>query len=284
MIKNPQYMSELEKRLIRGRATHVEMFLLQHKYGKPPDKVEVSGPEEEPVQVQLESGDLQLRLDGDINGTPVALDGTAGSFANLIALGRVHYNLRGTMGEISIKSSAQIDSLAEPRKPVGRFEVSGPNAKYLTDVFGIAPVTRGPLNLVATVEPVGDKLNLKIQGEFGEFEIDVVGSFSDLQDLDEVNINFSAAGPNAATFGELPGLDYIPADPYSIRGTVNRKGDAIAVESVAIEIGETEFDFSATIAEFPEIDGVVVSLKLDGIAFAAHCSAQKAPMQPPSAN
>ncbi len=218
-------------------------------------------------QVQLESGDLQLELDGDINGTPVALDGTAGSFANLIDAGQVHYDLRGAIGEISINSNAQIDNLAEPRKPVGQLEVSGPNAKYLTDVLGIAPVTRGPLNLVATIEPIGDKMNLLIQGNFGEFEIDVVGSFSDLQELDEVNIDFRTEGPNAATFGELTGLDNIPADPYSIRGTVSRKGDAIAVESVAIEIGQTEFDLSATIAEFPEIDGAVVSLELDGPEF-----------------
>ena len=37
-------------------------------------------------QVQLESGDLQLGLTGDINGTPVTLDGTAGTFANLLAV------------------------------------------------------------------------------------------------------------------------------------------------------------------------------------------------------
>jgi uncharacterized protein involved in outer membrane biogenesis len=218
-------------------------------------------------QVQLESGDLQFGLDGDINGTPVTLDGTAGSFADLIAAGPVHYDLRAVIGEIIINSNAQIDNLAEPGKPVGHLEISGPNAEYLTDVFGIAPVTRGPLNLVAKMEPVADNTSLTIQGEFGEFEIDVAGTFSDLQDLDEVDIDFSAAGPNAATFGELTGLDNIPADPYSIRGTVRRKGSSIVAENVAIEIGEMEFDLSANIAEFPGIDGSVVSLTLIGPDF-----------------
>ena len=218
-------------------------------------------------QAELPSGDLQLELDGNINGTLVTLNGMAGSFANLIAAGEVHYDLRAVIGEISINSNAQIDNLAEPRKPVGRFEVSGPNAEYLTDIFGIAPVTRGPLNLFATIEPVADKMNLTIQGAFGEFEIDVIGSFSDLQNLDAIDIDFSAGGPNAATFGELSGLEHIPEDPYSIRGRIRGKGDAITVENVAIEIGETEFDLNATIAEFPGIDGAVVSLAFKGPDF-----------------
>ena len=218
-------------------------------------------------QFELESGDLQLGLDGDINGTPVALDGTAGSFANLIAAGEVHYELHGAIGEISINSNARIDSLAEPRMPVGQLAISGPDAKYLTDILGIAPITQGPLNLVATIEPVAEKMNLKIQGEYGQFEIDVVGSFSDLQNFDDVNIEFGAAGPDAATLGQLTGIDGIPADPYSIRGTVRGEGETAIAGTVAIEIGETEFDVRATVAEFSDIDGAVVSLQINGLEF-----------------
>ena len=218
-------------------------------------------------QVELESGDLQLDLDGDINGTQVTLGGTAGSFANLIAAGEVHYELHGAIGDISIDSNAQIDNLAEPRKPVGQLTISGPDAKYLTDVLGIAPITQGPLNLHATIEPVAEKMNLEIQGDFGEFEIDVVGSFSDLQSVDDVNIEFGAAGPDAATFGRLTGIDGIPADPYSIRGTLRGEGETAIAGTLAIGIGETEFDVKATIAEISSIDGAVVSLQINGPQF-----------------
>ncbi len=218
-------------------------------------------------QVQLDSGDLQLDLDGDLNGVPVTLDGTAGTFANLLDAGQVHYELRGAIGEISINSNAQIDSLTEPRKPVGQLEISGPDAKYVTDILGIEPVTRGPLDLLATMKSTTDKMNLGIQGEFGEFEIDVVGSFADLQDLEELDIEFSAGGPNAASLGKLAGRNDIPADPYAIAGMITRKGDAIVAENVAIEIGETAFKLNATIAEFPGLDGSVVSLTIDGPDF-----------------
>ena len=218
-------------------------------------------------QVQLDSGDLQLEVDGDINGTPITLDGTAGTFANLIDAGAVHYDLRGSVGEISLNSKAQIDSLAEPGKPVGRLQVSGPDAKYLTDILGIDPITSGSLNLLATVEPVRDKMNLQIQGEFGEFVIDVIGSFSDLQDLEELDIDFSAGGPDAAALGRLAGIDDIPADPYSIAGMINRKGSALTLENIAIEIGETAFNLNASVAEFPNLDGAVLSLKIDGPEF-----------------
>ncbi|MGI9341857.1 MAG: AsmA family protein [Gammaproteobacteria bacterium] len=218
-------------------------------------------------QVQLDSGDVELTLDGDLNGTPVTLDATAGTFADILAAGEVHYELSGGLGEISISSNARIDSLAEPRKPVGQLAISGPNAEYLTDILGIEPVTRGPLNLVATLETVADQMALQVQGDYGEFEIDVVGSFSDLQEFDDVSIDFNAAGPDAATFGGLTGLDGIPADPYSIRGAVRGEGETAIAGNVAIQIGDTEFDLNATIAEFPVIDGAVLSLRVDGPEF-----------------
>ena len=219
-------------------------------------------------QIQLDSGDLQFELDGAINGTPIViLNGTAGTFANLLAAGAAHYDVRGSIGEISINSSAKIDSLAEPRKPTAQLKIAGPNAQYLTDVLGIAPITTGPLNLVALIEPVAEIMNVELRGEFGEFEIDVVGSLSDLQDLDELNIAFSAAGPDAATVGRFAGLDDVPADAFSIRGAIVRAGESIKVEKTEVKIGETDFDFSASIAEFPEIDGSVVRLEINGQEF-----------------
>ena len=96
-------------------------------------------------QVHLNSGDLRLNLEGAINGTPVTMDGTAGTFAKLLDLGEVHYDLRGAIGKMRISTKGQIDSLADPRKPVGHLEISGPDAQYLTDVLGIAPITSGPM-------------------------------------------------------------------------------------------------------------------------------------------
>ncbi|MBT8443324.1 MAG: AsmA family protein, partial [Gammaproteobacteria bacterium] len=218
-------------------------------------------------EVQLDSGDVQLALDGDLNGTPVKLDATAGPFANLLEASAVSYELRALIGEIEIASNAEIDSLAAPRQPVGRVEVSGPSATYLTDVIGIPPITTGPLNLVAKLEPVDDRTDLSVRGRFGEFELDATGSFTDLQDLDAASLRFAAAGPNAATFGGLTGLDGIPEDPFSVSGRISRQGPRLDVETVEIEIGDTEFDASATIDKFPDIDGAVINIEIEGPDF-----------------
>ena len=42
---DPVYRKQLQMRLIEGRAPHIELFYLQHLYGKPVDKHELSGPE-----------------------------------------------------------------------------------------------------------------------------------------------------------------------------------------------------------------------------------------------
>jgi uncharacterized protein involved in outer membrane biogenesis len=218
-------------------------------------------------QSELESGDIKLDIDGDLNGTPVTVDATAGPFANLLDASSISYELRARVGEIEIASDARIDSLAAPRRPVGRVEITGPNATYLTDVVGIAPITTGPLDLAATLAPVDDRTELAVSGQFGEFELDATGSFTDLQDLDAANLVFDARGPNAATFGALTGLDGIPEVPFSVQGRVARKGPRIDIETVDIAIGETEFDVSATIEQFPSLDGAVINLSLRGPDF-----------------
>jgi uncharacterized protein involved in outer membrane biogenesis len=215
----------------------------------------------------LESGDVQIALDGDLNGTAVSLDATAGKFADLLAAGPARVELRAIIGEISISGNAGVDSLDAPRNANARLEIDGPNAQYLTDVLSIPPVTQGPLNLLVSVTPEADRTDLNIQGQFGEFELDVTGATADLQDLSDATVTFSASGPDAAVFGDLAGLEHIPPDPFSLRGAVRRDGERLDVEDVAIAIGETDFNLSATIADLSSIDGSVVNLQLKGPEF-----------------
>jgi len=215
----------------------------------------------------LESGDAEFALDGELNGTAVSIDATAGKFADLLAAGPARVELQAVIGEIAISGNAGVDNLAAPRDVSARLEIDGPNAQYLTDVLDIPPVTQGPLRLLVSVIPETGRTGLNVQGEFGEFELDVTGTTADLQDLSDASVGFSASGPDAAVFGDLAGLEHIPPDPFSLRGEVRRDGERLEVDSVALSIGETEFNLSATVADLSSVDGSVVNLKLEGPDF-----------------
>lgn len=49
MVEDPIYRDMLAKRLAIGKAPHMETLLFAHAYGKPPDKVELTGSDGEPL-------------------------------------------------------------------------------------------------------------------------------------------------------------------------------------------------------------------------------------------
>ena len=67
-------------------------------------------------------------------------------------------DLAGNLGEIKLEGQATIDSLLEPRRPTLRLTVSGPSVEYLTEKLQVEQITSGPLNLVASITPLGDDM------------------------------------------------------------------------------------------------------------------------------
>jgi hypothetical protein len=210
---------------------------------------------------------LALALSGALNTTPLQLDASAGPLANLESFTEVNIEMSGALGEIRLNGEATIADLLSPRKPTARFEVSGPNAEYLTDVLQVPAVTSGPLDLVATIAPVGDQLQMLLQGTFGEFSLDTSGQFVDLQDLRELELRVAASGPDARTVARLFGNDSVPEDPFSIVGNVKRSGDQITVNDVKIAVGKSRFDIGGHFDEFPDPRSARAVIDVEGPDF-----------------
>ncbi|MGB5627632.1 MAG: AsmA family protein, partial [Woeseiaceae bacterium] len=146
--------------------------------------------------VQTDADALQLDLSGDINETPLELMASAGVLENLVDFRDVDFDLSGRLGEIRFDGEAAVDDVLQPRRPTASVKVQGPNAEYLTDILRLQRLTTGPLDLTATIVPVGNKMQLLVNGVFGEFALDVSGQFVDLQDLQEADFRIAASGPD----------------------------------------------------------------------------------------
>jgi uncharacterized protein involved in outer membrane biogenesis len=215
--------------------------------------------------VKLDDEDyLDLQLDAELNETPLVLDVRAGQVANLVTYRDVTFDVDASLGEIRLEGQATIDSLLQPQRPTMRLDLSGPNVEYLTERLEIESITSGPLDLVASIAPLGDNMQLNLNGDVGEFALDVSGQFQDLQALENVSLRVAASGPDAGTVASLTGNPNVPEEPFNIVANFTRSGPAINVEEFTVNVGKTRFAAKAQISDIAQPAGASVTLHIDG--------------------
>ena len=210
---------------------------------------------------------LDLNLAALLNETPIVFDARAGQVADLVRYRDVSVELSASLGEIELNGKATIDSLLQPQRPTMQLTVSGPNAEYLTEMLEVQQITSGPLYLTATIAPLGDDMQLNLNGDYGEFTFDVSGQFKNLQELDEVSLRVATSGPDAGAIGRLAGNPDVPPEPFSVVGRLTRAGPILDVEEVAIDIGKTNFVAKAHFPDLPRPTGAEGTLRISGPEF-----------------
>ena len=210
---------------------------------------------------------LQVDLDGDINATPLALALTAGPVDNLVEFYDVDFLVSGNLGEIRIDGEAQFGNLIRPRRPTIRLNIQGPNAEYLTGILRMQQMTTGALDLTASISPVGEKMQLLVNGEFGEFSLDATGGFVNLQELQDVDLRVAASGPDASKIAALLGNDTVPEDPFSIVGNFVRTGSELTADDIRIAVGKTQFEIGGYFGNFPDPRDATAKVRIVGPDF-----------------
>ncbi len=213
---------------------------------------------------QTDADALLLDLAGDLNDTPLELMVSAGVVGNLVDFRDVEFDLSGHLGEIRFDGEGAVGDMLLPRRPTASLQLQGPNAEYLTDILRLQRITTGPLDLTATIVPVGGKMQLLVNGEFGEFALDVSGQFADLQDLHAADFRIAASGPDARAVARLFGNDAAPDDPFTVVGNLQRSGTSLSIESITVTIGKSQFEVGAQFDNFPDPRGAVAAIRIEG--------------------
>jgi uncharacterized protein involved in outer membrane biogenesis len=214
-----------------------------------------------------DSDRILVRLDGDVNETPLDLEATVVSAENLIEFADVEVMFTGNLGEIALEGAASFADLLHPSRPTAQLSLIGPNVEYLTDILRIDRMASGPLDLSLQISPIGERMQLNLSGDVGEFALMANGQFADLQRLEDFDMQASASGPSANAVAELLGWQNIPDDPFNINGAFRRSGGELSVEEINVTIGETRFDISGQFEDFPSRNRASATVRINGNEF-----------------
>ena len=142
--------------------------------------------------------------------------------------------------------------------------LSGPKIEHLTEALGIKQITTGPLLLELEVKPDDDKMQLHLAGTLGEFTVLANGQFTDLQKLQDIELQVSASGPDIGRIAGLAGIDTVPNDPFNLTGTLRRSGSIVSGEDITISIRKTIFSLDGQFEDFPNPESATATLHIGG--------------------
>jgi uncharacterized protein involved in outer membrane biogenesis len=208
---------------------------------------------------------LELAISGSIGERSVSVEGEVGTWQNLRVGENVRYSLTGAVDLFSFESSGVIDSLADPRRPALTFSATGPD---INDVFAIAGVDangEGDISLTGSLAAAGTgPLELSVEGNAGQLDINAAGTFSDLRDLENVELQLQASGPDLSRILRLFGIHSIQEAPFMIDVDAERRGSRLIIERSRMEFAAAEFNATAEIPNFPDVDDADIELSIEG--------------------
>jgi hypothetical protein len=208
---------------------------------------------------------LDLDFSAKVGDRDVRLKGEVGTVAAMLSGKDVHYDFEATLDTFDISSKGSIDDLANLRRPSLSFTASGPDIDDLTRLLNMGEEGSGDINLSGSLRPVQQgSLMLDIEGNIGRTEIEASGAFSDLQDLEDIDIDLLASGPDIRPILNLVGIDQVRESPFMVNVDAKRRGRSLIVEKADVLFGEAQFELDARMPNFPSIDDSVINLQIEG--------------------
>jgi len=196
--------------------------------------------------------ELQFTMVGDLNGTGVDLLLSTEHTQALYDLKNLDLSLRGSLGEITLSGDASFDDLLEPGRPEAVLQIHGPDATYLLDILRVEPVTSGPMDLDFVLTPQGGEIRLSVRGSFGDFNLDVQGLFSDLLEMQQIELEVHASGPDIGRISSLLGVEHVPNDPFSLTGRVKRSKTELLIQAAQLQAGDTLLAVDGQMADYSD--------------------------------
>jgi len=216
-------------------------------------------------QVHREDDFLDVSFSGTLNGRQVQLDGEVGTWAALLARKDVEFDLDARLDTFEYSSDGYIDDLLRPHRPRLNFTAKAPDINDLLRVLGVPEEGSGEIDLSGSLLPeVDGPLVLDVKGQLGRAEIEASGAFSDLQDLEEMDIDLLASGEDVRPILRAIGIHQTKESPFMVNIDAQRHGNSFVIEKADMLFGEAKFGLSAHVPNFPDIDDAIIQLQING--------------------
>ena len=208
---------------------------------------------------------LQLSVEGTLNERAIKFDGELGTWSALLLKKDVQFDLGARLDTLAVSASGYIDDLLSPYRPQIDFTATTPDINDVFHLLGVAQEGEGDIDLVGSLTPQEKgPLVLELAGLVGRLEVEVIGEFSDLRDLDQIDLKLLASGDDVSPILQALGIRQSRATPFMVNLDAARQGKTFMIEQCDMVFGEARFGLSARLPEFPRIDNGVIKLEIDG--------------------
>jgi uncharacterized protein involved in outer membrane biogenesis len=208
---------------------------------------------------------LQVSAAGTLNGRDIKLDGEIGTWDGLLRRKDVQFDLGGRLGSFTVSANGHIDDLVSPHRPRVNFTAAAPDINDVLQALGVRQEGAGDIDLVGSLTPEEQgPLVLDVAGAVGRLDIEAIGEFSDLRDLQDIDIKLLATGEDVRPILEALGIKQTKPAPFMINLNAARQGPTFVIEQADMVFGQAKFGLSARLPEFPRVDEGVIRLEIDG--------------------
>lgn len=208
---------------------------------------------------------LDFTVDGTLNGREISMAGEAGSWSDLLRGENVRFELHARIDSFVFDAEGEIDDVLHPYRPQLSFTAVAPDVNDLLRAVGVTRQGDGDIDISGSLTPEQDgPLNLHLRGRVGRLEVDAQGRFSDLRNLEDVDLDVLASGEDVRPFLEAAGISEARPSPFMIKIDATRSGSLLTVNEADMVFGQAKLELAARLPEFPRIDDASVRLQIDG--------------------
>jgi len=232
-----------------------------------------SAERDRPLNLQVDRFDQAYRDDGyldvgvhaELDGRPVIVNGELGTWDALVAGKDFGFDFGATLDTFELSVRGRIDDVADLKRPAFEFTAFGPDVDDLTRMLGLGEEGEGDIRLSGTLEPVADgPLILKVEGNLGLTEIDVIGEVADLQSLQRLKFQANASGPDLGRVLRLAGIHQVRESPFMLKFDGEMEDGRFDVREATMVFADARIEGKARFPRFPSIDDAVISLQIEG--------------------
>ena len=212
---------------------------------------------------------LDIALEASVGERQLAFEAEIGTWGALLGGRDVRFDLVAELDSFSIQGNGMIDNLADPSRPSIEFSAHGNDVNELLIALGLRDRGQGDINLSGTLVAEGSApLSLSVTGNLGQTDVQAAGSFSDLQHLEQADLNLLVSGPDLGRILRLVGANRIQESaPFMISLDARRDGPEVTVREARMVYADAQFELTAMLPSFPHVDDSSVNLSVTGPNF-----------------
>ena len=144
--------------------------------------------------------------------------------------------LTGNLGQIELIASGWTDSILPPRSATYDFNITGPSAGFVAELFDIDGIPADPFQVSGEYSRNGPLIGF--ENALLRVGANALG-FDGEVDLDRLSIDMAvtASGPDFSIVGAFLDVDGLPAESFAASGRVRRDGKLWQADNVAAQVG-----------------------------------------------